>query len=122
IGDPALGGRERSCPVVLLHRATRSASTATRGPRTERHRRHPGALCPSEFEHRDGADSSSSAGVLGIAWVTPRLLGVDAVAFSAFQFADADGGIGAVVGQVRGAVALEVGDVTTAAGAVPDSM
>src|SRR5437764_11558302 len=58
------------------------------GPRTDCHRVHHGALCPSEFEHGDGADSSSLAGVLGIAWVTPRLLGVDAVAFSAFQFAD----------------------------------
>ena len=45
-------------------------------------------LRPPEFEHRNGADSSSLACVLGKAWVAPRLLGVDAVAFSAGQFAD----------------------------------
>src|SRR5215213_7321431 len=45
-------------------------------------------LRPRKFEHRNGADSSSSACVLGKAWVAPRLLGVDAVAFSADQFAD----------------------------------
>src|SRR6266487_6654463 len=45
-------------------------------------------LRPLEFEHRNGADSSSLACVLGKAWVAPRLLGVDAVAFSAGQFAD----------------------------------
>ena len=39
-------------------------------------------------EHRNGANSSSLAFVLGKAWVAPRLLGVDAVAFSAGQFAD----------------------------------
>src|SRR6478736_7960909 len=41
-----------------------------------------------KFEHRNGADSSSLAFVLGKAGVAPRLLGVDAVAFSAGQFAD----------------------------------
>src|SRR5260370_18211300 len=41
-----------------------------------------------KFEHRNGADSSSLACVLGKAWVAPRLLGVDAVALSAGQFAD----------------------------------
>src|SRR5690348_6051573 len=45
-------------------------------------------LCPAEFEHRNGADSGGLACVLGKAWVAPRLLGVDAVAFSAGQFAD----------------------------------
>src|SRR5919198_5928944 len=45
-------------------------------------------LRPPEFEHRNGADSSSLACVLGKAWVAPRLLGVDALAFSAGQFAD----------------------------------
>src|SRR6266704_4318908 len=45
-------------------------------------------LRPPKFEHRNGADSSSLACVLGEAWVAPRLLGVDAVAFSAGQFAD----------------------------------
>src|SRR6516164_6190088 len=45
-------------------------------------------LRPPEFEHGNGADSSSLAFVLGKAWVAPRLLGVDAVAFSAGQFAD----------------------------------
>src|SRR5919204_32086 len=45
-------------------------------------------LRPPKFEHRNGADSSSLACVLGKAWVAPRLLGVDAVAFSAGQFAD----------------------------------
>src|SRR4249919_2430681 len=45
-------------------------------------------LRPSKFEHRNGADSSCLAFVLGKAWVAPRLLGVDAVAFSAGQFAD----------------------------------
>ena len=43
-------------------------------------------LRPRKFEHRNGADSSSSACVLGKAWVAPGLLGVDAVAFSAGQF------------------------------------
>src|SRR3979490_1104418 len=41
-----------------------------------------------ELEHRNGADSSSLAFVLGKAWVAPRLLGVDAVAFRAGHFAD----------------------------------
>src|SRR3979490_1512401 len=41
-----------------------------------------------ELEHRNGADSSSLAFVLGKAWVAPRLLGVDAIAFRAGQFAD----------------------------------
>src|SRR5215218_11114423 len=45
-------------------------------------------LCPPEFEHRNGADSSCLACVLGKAWVAPGLLGVDAVAFSAGQLAD----------------------------------
>src|SRR5215467_11502612 len=45
-------------------------------------------LHPPELEDRNGADSSSLAFVLGKAWVAPRLLGVDAVAFSAGQFAD----------------------------------
>src|SRR4051812_11900812 len=45
-------------------------------------------LRPPELEHRNGADSSSLAFVLGKARVAPRLLGVDAVAFSARQFAD----------------------------------
>src|SRR2546429_3105389 len=45
-------------------------------------------LRPPKFEHRNGADSSSLACVLGKARVAPSLLGVDAVAFSAGQFAD----------------------------------
>src|SRR5919197_5935502 len=45
-------------------------------------------LRPPKFEHRNGADSSSLAFVPGKARVAPRLLGVDAVAFSAGQFAD----------------------------------
>src|SRR4051795_12061310 len=45
-------------------------------------------LRPPKFEHRNGADSSSLAFVLGKAWVAPRLLGVDAVAFRASHFAD----------------------------------
>src|SRR5258707_8498650 len=45
-------------------------------------------LRPPEFEHRNGANSSSLACVPGKAWVAPRLLGVDAVAFSTGQFAD----------------------------------
>src|SRR6516164_1166802 len=45
-------------------------------------------LRPPKFEHRNGADSSSLACVLGKAWVASRLLGVDAVSFSAGQFAD----------------------------------
>src|SRR2546423_6558881 len=45
-------------------------------------------LRPPKFEHRNGADASSLACVLGKAWVAPRLLGVDAVAFSAGHFAD----------------------------------
>src|SRR6266496_1059346 len=45
-------------------------------------------LRPPKFEHWNGADSSSLAFVLGKAWVAPRLLGVDAVAVSAGQFAD----------------------------------
>jgi hypothetical protein len=45
-------------------------------------------LRPPEFEHRNGADPSSLACVLGKAWVAPRLLSVDAVAFRAGQFAD----------------------------------
>ena len=36
-----------------------------------------------KFEHRNGADSSSLACVLGKAWIAPRLLGVNAVAFGA---------------------------------------
>src|SRR5258707_2339662 len=47
-------------------------------------------LRPPKFEHRNGADSSSLACVPGKAWVAPRLLGVDAVAFGAGQFADGD--------------------------------
>src|SRR5439155_3589928 len=42
----------------------------------------------TKLEHRNGADSSSLACVLGEAWVTPRLLSVGAVAFGAGQFAD----------------------------------
>src|SRR5258708_29538521 len=45
-------------------------------------------LRPPKFEHRNGADSSSLACVPGKAWVAPRLLGVDAVAFGTGQFAD----------------------------------
>src|SRR6516164_2910448 len=45
-------------------------------------------LRPPKFEHGNGADSGSLAFVLGEARVAPRLLGVDAVAFSAGQFAD----------------------------------
>src|SRR5882757_9956421 len=45
-------------------------------------------LRPAEFKHRNGADSSGLACVLGKAWVAPRLRGVDAVAFSTGQFAD----------------------------------
>src|ERR1039457_405813 len=45
-------------------------------------------LRPRKFEHRNGADSSGLAFVLGEAGVAPRLLGVDAVAFSTGQFAD----------------------------------
>jgi hypothetical protein len=44
-------------------------------------------LGPPQFEHGNGADSGSLACVLGKAWVAPRLLGVDAVAFSAGQSA-----------------------------------
>src|SRR5580658_10015546 len=44
--------------------------------------------CPLKFEHGNGADSGGLAFVLGEARVTPRLLGVDAVAFGAGQFAD----------------------------------
>src|SRR5262249_42165867 len=69
--------------------------------------------CPPKFEHRNGAHSSSLACVLGKAWVAPRLLSVDTVAFSAGQFADghpvclgsafdtADTGSGQVVVPVR---------------------
>src|SRR5690348_6305940 len=45
-------------------------------------------LCPAEFEHRNDADSGGLPCILGKAWVAPRLLGVDAVAFGAGQFAD----------------------------------
>src|SRR5882672_551947 len=45
-------------------------------------------LRPRKFEHRNGADSSGLACVLGKARVAPRLLGVDTVAFSTGQFAD----------------------------------
>ena len=45
-------------------------------------------LRPPKFKHRNGSDSGSLACVFGKAWVAPRLLGVDAVAFSAGQFAD----------------------------------
>src|SRR6476620_6504219 len=45
-------------------------------------------LRPPQFEDRDGADSGGLACVLGKAWVAPRLLGVDAVAFGTGQFAD----------------------------------
>src|ERR1022692_2573821 len=41
-----------------------------------------------KFEHGNDADSSGLACVLGKARVAPRLLGVDAVAFSTGQFAD----------------------------------
>src|ERR1700693_5514274 len=46
------------------------------------------ALRAVKFEHGNGADSCGLACVLGEARVAPRLLGVDAVAFSAGQFAD----------------------------------
>ena len=45
-------------------------------------------LRPPKFEHGNGADSSGLACVFGKARVAPRLLGVDAVAFSAGQFVD----------------------------------
>src|SRR6516162_11912830 len=45
-------------------------------------------LGPPEFEHGNGADSGSLACVLGEARVAPCLVGVDAVAFRAGQFAD----------------------------------
>src|SRR6202034_650594 len=45
-------------------------------------------LRPAKFEHGNGADPSGLAFVLGKARVAPRLLGVDAVAFSAGQLAD----------------------------------
>src|ERR1700716_1038565 len=45
-------------------------------------------LRPRKFEHRNGADSGGLARILGKAWIAPRLLGVDAVAFSTGQFAD----------------------------------
>ena len=47
-----------------------------------------GRTRPPEFEHRNCANSSSLAFVLSKAWVAPRLLGVDAVAFSAGHLAD----------------------------------
>jgi hypothetical protein len=56
--------------------------------RRDRPRAAAPGLRPPKFEHRNGADSSSLAFVLGKARVAPRLLGVDAVAFSAGQFAD----------------------------------
>src|SRR5690349_20090786 len=51
-------------------------------------RPHGCGLRPAKCEHRNGAESSSLACVLGKAWVAPRLLGVDAVAFGTGQFAD----------------------------------
>src|SRR5256886_3067527 len=45
-------------------------------------------LCPPEFEHGDGADSSGLACVFGEAWVALCLLSVDEVACSAGQFAE----------------------------------
>src|SRR5690349_23513290 len=51
-------------------------------------RPHGCGLRPAKCEHRNGAESSSLACVLGKAWVAPGLLGVDAVAFGAGQFAD----------------------------------
>src|SRR5689334_7766070 len=47
-------------------------------------------LGPAKFEHRDGADPSGLALVLGETRVAPGLLSVDAVAFSAGQLADGD--------------------------------
>src|ERR671930_787472 len=76
-------------------------------------------LRPPKFEHRNGANSSSLACVLGKAWVAPRLLGVDAVAFGAGQFADGDlVGLGsafdaAVTGGGQVVVPVRVGGYST---------
>ncbi len=66
---------------------------AVRAGKSPRHKpthitRLRGGLRPRKFEHRNGADSSGLACVLGKARVASRLLGVDAVAFSTGQFAD----------------------------------
>src|ERR1700736_2211312 len=87
--DPCVmnDGLERSGSVGLFRKSTRLLDAG------ERHQDLAGRswgwrLRPPELEHRNGADSSSLAFVLGKAWVALRLLGVDAVAFSAGQFVD----------------------------------
>src|SRR6266511_3482543 len=87
-----------SRPAPMIPTVTRSSSSIMflRRIRTRTGSSRPGSdtvatappLGPPEFEHRNGADSSSLACVLGKAWVAPRLLSVDPVAFSAGQFAD----------------------------------
>src|SRR6266568_3929399 len=87
-----------SRPAPMIPTVTRSSSSIMflRRIRTRTGSSRPGSdtvatappLGPPKFEHRNGADSSSLACVLCKAWVAPRLLSVDAVAFSAGQFAD----------------------------------
>src|SRR6266540_3123483 len=87
-----------SRPAPMIPTVTRSSSSIMflRRIRTRTGSSRPGSdtvatappLGPPKFEHRNGADSSSLAFVLGKAWVAPRLLSVDPVAFSAGQFAD----------------------------------
>src|SRR6266542_6145598 len=82
-------------------------------------------LRPPEFEHRNDADPSSLACVLGKAWVAPRLLGVDAVAFSAGQFADShlvclgSAFDAAVTGGGQVVVPVRVGECSVERGLVP---
>src|SRR5437899_11660886 len=86
-----------SRPAPMIPTVTRSSSSIMflRCIRTRTGSLRPGSdtvtappLGPAKFEHRNGADSSRLAFVLGEARVAPRLLGVDAVAFSSGQFAD----------------------------------
>src|SRR6266542_2926040 len=75
-----------SRPAPMIPTVVRSSSSIMLLPRIRT--RTGSSLRPPQFEHRNCADSSSLACVLGKAWVAPRLLSVDAVAFSAGQFAD----------------------------------
>ena len=67
---------------VEVTESLRTHSICARAVRRLRELRSP------KFEHRNCADSSSLAFVLGKAWVAPRLLIIDAVPLRASQFAD----------------------------------
>src|SRR6266700_660130 len=88
---PAAARPSPSVEPAMKIRGTGSFFRRWRDGTGRRHRANGSEGCglrPLKFEYGNGADSGSLAFVPGKAWVAPRLLGVDAVAFGDGQFAD----------------------------------